>query len=235
MKARVLVAIAAWGALTATSVAWGQRGMGDSEEIVRQGQAPPVEELAGTLEKLEVAACQASTGRGQVGVHLLLRTENGELLNVHVGPARRLAALQEKLPVGKDVVVAAFRTEKMPGGHYVAREVRYGDEVIVLRGKNPRPLWAGPADADSARSGPPAWAPGFGSGCGRGYGPGCRAGYGPQSGWAGCPAMPGPCCPRRQAGPPSAAATDEPSAAHPATTPPPRFGGRGAGRGGPRF
>jgi hypothetical protein len=180
MNAKFLLTGVAWGVLTATSAVWAQKGVGQSEGIVRQGLNPPVEQITGTLEKVEVGACQATTGRAAVGAHLIVRTAEGELVNVHAGPASYVQPLLADLPIGQQVTLDVFRTEALPEGQVIAQKIAYGDQTIELRNESLRPAWAaGPGRGVGRGQG---FGPARGGGRGPGMGPGRGAGFGPGRG-----------------------------------------------------
>jgi hypothetical protein len=157
--------------MLATSVAEAQRGVGQTSGIARQGVEVPRVTLAGVVVEVEVGPCENTTGRSLVGTHFFLKTPEGKTLNIHLGPADQMEAILNALPVGEEVQVQAFRTERMQADHYVARSITVGDEVLRLRDDNLRPVWAGPPGRSVE-----GLAPG-----GRGLRQGRRTGLG--SGW----------------------------------------------------
>ena len=127
-----------------TALAFGQRGMGQSRGVAQQAEKPAIQTLEGTVQKVITEECVNTTGRYRIGIHFLLKTEGGER-NVHLGPAAvspvRTAA--ETLSEGQTVTVKAFRTDRMPKGHYNAQQIETSDQTLVLRNDTVRPAWAG--------------------------------------------------------------------------------------------
>ncbi len=161
-----LSAVCVW-ALVAGS-AWAQRGVGDPVGLAQQAQRPEIVTLSGRLVEIHTGPCESTTGRAFVGTHLFLETPDGAKLNLHLGPAPAVARIVETLSMGQQLVVQAFRTEKMKEQHYVARLIAAGDAKFELRDENLRPAWAqGPGRG--------AWG---GAGGGRGRGAGGGYGFG---------------------------------------------------------
>ncbi len=154
----------------ATSTAYAQKGVGDLTGIARQSVKPEVVSLSGKLIEIRTGLCETSTGRSPVGTHFILEAPDGKKLNVHLGPSAVVADMVAKLRIGHDVVVRAFRTEKLKADHFVAQSITAGENRIELRDAELRPIWAqgnfGPRRNE---------APGNGRGC-------CGAGWG-RGGW----------------------------------------------------
>lgn len=151
-----------------------QRGMGDPTGVARQAVRPELVSLSGKVTAVESGPCELTTGRAGIGTHAMLETQKGESLNVHLGPQLAVAELAKRLKPGTALAVTAFRTDKMPEGHYVAQSLTLGEETIELRDATLRPVWAGGRGA--GRGGLQSAAGlGLGSGYGASRGPG-RAG-----------------------------------------------------------
>ncbi len=67
-------------------VAWAQRGMGDDSGVVRQGLRPATVTLQGTVVRVIIGPCEKGTGRSDIGTHFVLKTEQGQEQNIHLGP-----------------------------------------------------------------------------------------------------------------------------------------------------
>ncbi len=156
-----------WGA----SEALAQKGMGDPTGVARQAVKPEVVSLTGKVVSVESGPCELTTGPAAIGTHVMLETEDGESLNVHLGPQVAVAELAKRLKRGTALSISAFRTEKMPEGHYVAQSLTLGNKTIELRDASLRPVWAGGRGA--GRGG---WQGGAAAGLGPGFGPGRGAG-----------------------------------------------------------
>lgn len=166
----LLAAAALLGGLAAPS-ARAQRGMGDPGGVAQQLVKPKLVSLTGRVVAVETEPCEKTTGRGQVGTHLVLRTRKGDRLNVHLGWAVAVEPVARQLTPGTKVEITAFRTQKMPKGDYVAKSLTVDGRTLQLRDENLRPIWAG----GSGR--------GFGRGWGVGPGRAWRGGRG--GGWRG--------------------------------------------------
>jgi hypothetical protein len=138
-----------WG-LVPVSLA--QRGMGDASGVVRQGLKPASVTLQGTVARVIIGPCEKGTGQSDIGTHIILRTEQGQEQNIHLGPAHLVQGVTDLVSDGGAVTVHAFRTEKMPQGHYNAITVVLDTQTIHLRDRNLRPVWAGQTPLNANRS-----------------------------------------------------------------------------------
>ena len=127
----------------ATSAVVAQRGVGEQTGVARMPTKPEIVTLSGKLTAINVGPCEHTTGRAQVGVHLIVEptaqsiegtaTAKVEPLNIHVGPANVVEEMLTKFPVGTQLTIAAFRTEKMPANQYVAQSLKSDSTTVTLR------------------------------------------------------------------------------------------------------
>jgi hypothetical protein len=167
--------VLAAGLALITSSAFAQKGMGEPTGVARQAVKPPIETLSGTIKDIKIGPCERTTGRSLEGVHLILKAENGQTINLHLGPAAALDDLLEQLAAGQQINVEAFRTDAMPQDAYVAKSLKVGDTSFDLRDDNLRPNWA--IAAQGGRGSGPGMGAGRGPVQGRGPGSGGRACY----------------------------------------------------------
>lgn len=127
------------------STAHAQKGVGDETGLARQAVKPTLTSLSGTVVSVDTKVCEKTTGHGEVGTHFLLKTDQNTTLNIDLGwsEADVVKNLAKNLAQGKQVTVAAFRTEKMPPDRYVAKSVTLDGATTILRDDNLRPVWAG--------------------------------------------------------------------------------------------
>ncbi len=166
------------------SVANAQRGVGKGSGVAAQVSKPETIELSGTVASIETGPCENTTGRALSGTHLLLKSAEGEELNVHLGPERAVAPVVARLQVGEPIRVTAFRTEKLQKRHFVAQALMFGKVPVVLRDEATlQPVWAG-RGGRGGQGGAQAWG---GAGRGRGAEQGQTAGrgYGKRHRWGG--------------------------------------------------
>lgn len=179
----------------AASAALAQRGMGDPSGVARTGTAPEIVTLSGKVLEVKTEPCANTTGRSPVGTHFLMKTAEGQTLNIHLGPAAMVQFVAKELVPDKAVQVRAFRTEKMKEDHYVAQQLSYDGRNVTLRDETLQPVWAGGAGTGAARGGAalgpgrgagPGWGRGMGYGRNRaGGGRGAGYGRGSGAGWRG--------------------------------------------------
>jgi len=223
-----------------------QRGVGDATGMARRAEKPDIASLTGTIKEVQSGPCEMTTGRATIGTHVLLSDSREKTLNIHLGPQAAVAHVAEQLKVGESVTVAAFRTEKMSEGHYVAKSLTFDEQTVELRDENLRPAWAGGRGQRRGREASRSAMPGRGANAqgqggnrgrgdrGRGYGGRRRPwsdvdgpGYGGRGAAGPGRGVPGNC--PRWGGPPRGRG---PGWAAPPAGPGRGYGrGRGAGRG----
>jgi hypothetical protein len=109
----------------------------------RREKAPPAYNAAAEVTVSGVVAetreffCPVSDDQG---LHLVLRTDQGELF-VHVGPARFLRAQELKINPGDTLSIIGTRVRYQDQNAFLAREITRGNEVMILRDHQGRPLW----------------------------------------------------------------------------------------------
>jgi hypothetical protein len=134
------------------SAALGQRGMGDSSGIARKIAKPPLLCISGKLQKIEIHPCEKTTGKADLGAHLILKDEQGRELNIHLGPAAVLSKTLKQLETGEKIELTGFRTDKMSANHYVAQTLILDSHIVRLRDSDLRPYWAAAAFTPDAPS-----------------------------------------------------------------------------------
>lgn len=156
-----------------------QRGVGQGSGIAAGVEVPAIVSFTGRVVEVKTEPCQATTGRASVGTHFLLKKSDGEVLNIHLGPASEVAEIAEELTANRKITATCFRTAKMAAGDYVAKSVTVGDRTLELRDQGLRPTWAGVVSAKAGQSSDgvtSSWRRRGGRGSRRGWG--SAAGYG---------------------------------------------------------
>lgn len=120
----------------------GQKGLGDATGIAQGTQKPAIVSLSGTVDKIKVGPCEHTTGKADIGFHLILQTEDGKKLNLHVGPADALKDVRDRISIGQSVGAKVYRTEAMPADAYITQTLTVGEEAIAIRDDDLRPVWA---------------------------------------------------------------------------------------------
>jgi hypothetical protein len=72
--------------------------------------------------------------------HLLLRTSQGDTL-IHVAPSRFLRAQQFHINADDPISVVGTRLNYQGQDAMLAREITHGNEVLIVRDHQGRPLW----------------------------------------------------------------------------------------------
>jgi len=125
-----------------TAIAPGQLGMGDSKGIAQQRLKPRLIHISGKLQEIKTHPCENTTGKAELGTHLILKDMHDQELNIHLGPAPSVSETVKRLTIGTKLDLLGFRTEKMPPNHYVAKTLILANHIVQLRGSDLRPYWS---------------------------------------------------------------------------------------------
>ncbi|MGW9686375.1 hypothetical protein [Flagellimonas sp. 2504JD1-5] len=117
-----------------------QKGMGELEGVSRNGSKYELVTLKGTVTEIKKESCKYTTGKSLSGTHLIMNS-NDTILNIHLGPTNKVHnfVIDSK---GDQIQIVAFRTKKLPKGHFIAKELDYNNSHLELRDKNLKPFWA---------------------------------------------------------------------------------------------
>lgn len=172
-----LVALLLCGALT--SDALGQRGAGRRQGVAQQVDKPTLETFTGTVAEIKIGPCEATTGRGLIGVHLMLDGDDDVAREVHLGPQAAVQDIVDSIAIGQTVSITGFHTDELAENVMVAKSITDDQQTFDLRNDSLQPVWAGGVGRGAGR-GPGAQfaGRGRGRGAGRGMGPGMQQGWG---------------------------------------------------------
>ena len=120
----------------------GQLGIGDSKGVVQQRLKPRLVRISGKLQQIRTHPCENTTGKAELGTHLILKDKHGRELNIHLGPAPAVSEAIKRLTVGTKLDLVGLRTEKMPPKQYVAKTLILDNHFIQLRSSDLRPFWS---------------------------------------------------------------------------------------------
>lgn len=138
----IVILVSALIVLFWTATVPGQLGMGDNKGIAQQRLKPRLVRISGKLQEIKTHPCENTTGKADLGTHLILKDKHGQELNIHLGPAPAVSEAIKRLTVGTKLDLLGFRTEKMPQNHYVAKTLILANHLIQLRGSDLRPYWS---------------------------------------------------------------------------------------------
>jgi hypothetical protein len=126
-------------ALCASGVVFAQRGGPGGGPQGRRYDPKTVETVSG-----EVLGLETLPGRhGMGGVHANLKTDKGETIPVHLGPAWYLDKQSVSLKQGDKVTVRGSRVTFDGKPAIIAAEVTRQGQTLRLRDDNGIPVWAG--------------------------------------------------------------------------------------------
>lgn len=136
LKSMVLICL-----MAAYTMGHSQKGMGESYGVTRKGDIPELITLKGVVQEIKKGPCTYTTGKSVSGTHLIVNTTQEVVLNVHLGPTKKVSEFVDN-SINDEIEIIAFRTEKLPKDHYIAKELIYNDDEFVLRDEYLRPFWA---------------------------------------------------------------------------------------------
>lgn len=96
-----------------------------------------------TLSGTVTAESRVDRGRGHKGIHLTLRTAEGEI-SVHLGPDSWVDQQKVRLAKGDSVTVKGSKVTFDGGPAIIAQSVTRGGETLVLRSPDGVPVWPRP-------------------------------------------------------------------------------------------
>ena len=98
--------------------------------------------LEGVVQSVEEAPCSYTTGTATTGMHLRVqRFSDGQLIQVHLGPVWAVSIWTEGI-LGQPAKLVAFRTNKLPERHFIAKELAWDGQKAVFRDGYLKPFWA---------------------------------------------------------------------------------------------
>jgi hypothetical protein len=95
--------------------------------------------IRGTIESV---GTYPLAGTNQEGLSLRLRTDDGKIMTVQVGPRPFLDRQSITFNPGEPVTVVGWPAKGGPENTYTASQIKIGDRTIDLRTKEGKPLWS---------------------------------------------------------------------------------------------
>jgi TusA-related sulfurtransferase len=92
----------------------------------------------GTVAELRNRQCPVSGG---VGTHIMMKLENGSMIEVHLATTEFTKMIELNLRKGDAVEVTGWKTEFEGVQTIFAREVKHGEDTYVFRAKDGLPAW----------------------------------------------------------------------------------------------
>lgn len=119
-----------------------QKGTGSQTGIAREATNLEIIYISGMINEIKVGPCQNTMGRSNSGTHLIIEVDNNNTLNVHLGPSTEVSHLTNKLKIGQEITIKAFRTNNLSENNFIAKEIFADNQIYTLRDSNLRPVWA---------------------------------------------------------------------------------------------
>ncbi len=121
--------------------AYAQQGIGIPKGIAQKEIPIDLVELTGVAQRVEEAPCPYVLGKSISGMHLTLITAEEQEINVHLGPVWAVSIWTEGIE-GQTVKLIAFRSQKLPDNHFIAKELEWDGQKAVFRDGYLKPFWA---------------------------------------------------------------------------------------------
>ncbi len=117
----------------------GGGGWGMGSQYGRMYDPKTVETISGEVERVDmITPMKGMSG----GVHLTVKTEKGPM-SVHLGPAWYIENQDVKIQPKDKVEITGSKANFQDKPVIIAKEVKKGDEVLILRDDNGYPVWSG--------------------------------------------------------------------------------------------
>jgi TusA-related sulfurtransferase len=92
----------------------------------------------GTVDDLRERQCPVSGG---MGAHIMMKLENGEVVEVHLATTSFTQMVEMNLKKGDAIEVTGWKTEFEAVQTIFARLVKHGDDTYTFRAKDGTPAW----------------------------------------------------------------------------------------------
>ena len=121
--------------------AYAQKGIGTPEGTTQNPIPIDLVEFTGVAQHVEEGPCPYVLGKSMSGMHLTLITAEEQEIDVHLGPVWAVSIWTEGIE-GQTVKLVAFRTQKLPENHFIAKELEWDGQKAVFRDGYLKPFWA---------------------------------------------------------------------------------------------
>lgn len=127
--------------LTAAGLAFGiSKGLKYRRKYKRDFDPDTVEELEGRILEVSTDSDKHDETRGKI---LILETENGKIVPVHLGPEWFISNQQSRIKSGDKITVVGSRVSHQDKDIIIATQIQYGDRKLILRDESGFPRWQG--------------------------------------------------------------------------------------------
>lgn len=127
--------------LAVCTMGYAQKGMGESKGVAEKGDIPELITFKGKVYDIKSGPCTYTVGKAVSGTHLKIRNDYKVFIDVHLGPTSKVSEFVANSK-GKKIKVVVFRTDKLPDDHYIAKEIEFDGNKLVLRDGYLKPFWA---------------------------------------------------------------------------------------------
>ena len=94
--------------------------------------------LKGTVEQASNHECPVSKG---MGAHVILKTEDGKTIEVHLSPTKFIKIYDLVFIKGDQIVVTGSKVQLDDVDTILAREVKRGNDTFTFRDEKGKPVW----------------------------------------------------------------------------------------------
>ncbi|MGE3762861.1 MAG: DUF2202 domain-containing protein [Kofleriaceae bacterium] len=138
MTALFVTALAAYGSLACTE----HRAEPPSATKSSSYDGTRSETIRGSIVRVEQTVATRARGGRSEGVHVIVRVENGDTVDVHVGPAWFLEDQELSLRAGDTILVIGSRVQIDGAPAVIARKITTPERELVLRDDAGVPRWS---------------------------------------------------------------------------------------------
>jgi hypothetical protein len=119
-------------------------------------QMPKIVEVEGVLEEVKDQDCPKNMCRESTTTLIMLKTKDGKMVKLHLGPTSLTKPMVEKLKKGSQLKAKAFQVPRMAQDEMIVQEISQDGTVVLFRDEMLIPVWA---KGQSRRPPPPGSAP----------------------------------------------------------------------------
>ena len=109
-----------------------------SESVAPKYDAATEVTLKGTVDEVKDRQCPVSRGMGN---HIILKLADGKTIEVHVAATKFMKNYELGFNKGDQVEVTGSKVTFEGAESILAREIKRGDDILLFRDKNGKPVW----------------------------------------------------------------------------------------------
>ena len=104
-------------------------------------------QLDGIVQNIEKTSFPYSANESELGIHLIVCTDEAKELNVYLGPVWAVAVWVDGIE-GQPVHLEVFTAENLPDNHFIAKAMHWDGQLAEFRDGYLKPFWADKYDKE---------------------------------------------------------------------------------------